>query len=107
GVQIGLTTLVAAAAVWFWALSVMFCFISYMYSPSHPPTDAQMIRDLWPFRLVQPQWLGRASDHTWDLLVRWQATETSVRTLLIFLLWAALVVRLVYTHHRLMRCQQT
>ena len=107
GGQIGLATLAAAAVEWFYALPVMFCFISYMYSQSHPPTGAQMIRDLWPFRFVQPEWLGRTSDNRWDLLARWQVTEAGVRTFLIFLVWGALVAALVYRHRKLMRCQRT
>ena len=107
GGQIGLATLATAAVEWFCALSVMLCFISYMYSPIYPPTDAQMIRDLWPFRFVEPEWLGRPSDHRWELLARWQLTEAGVRTFLIFLVWGALVAALAYRHRKLMRCQRT
>jgi hypothetical protein len=106
GTEIGLATLGAAAAVWFWALPVLLCFISYMHSPSHPPTDAQMIRDLWSFRLIQPEWLSRASDHTPDLLWRWQATETAIRASLVFLLWTLAMVW-IRRHHRLLKYRET
>jgi hypothetical protein len=107
GTQIGLTTVGAAAAAWFWALPVILCFISYMYSPSHPPTDAQMIRELWPFRLVQPEWLSRTSDQRLDLLVRWEVTETTVRLSLIFLVWAFFVFLVIHRHRRDLNSAQT
>jgi hypothetical protein len=107
GTQIGLTTLGAAAAVWFCIVYPLFGFVSYMYSPSHPPTDAQMIRDLWHFRLIQPEWLARSSDHMMDLLARWEVIEAGVRALLIFAFWATLVAALVHRHRRLIGCQQT
>ena len=105
GLSVTFVTVLAAALVWFWALPVLLCFISYM-SPSHPPTDAQMIRDLWSFRLIQPEWLSRTSDHAFDLLGRWQIIETVVRALLILLLWAFAIVW-IYRHRRLLRYRET
>src|SRR4051794_17926117 len=93
---IALSSIIAAFAVWFWALPAMFGFISYM-SPSLNPSDARMIRDLWSFRLIQPEWLSRASDHTGDLLLRWQATEMLVRTFMVFVVWV-LLVAWIYRH---------
>ena len=97
GIRIGLVSLAAAAATWFWALSVLLCFIQYM----GPPDDALMIRRLWPFRLIQPEWLSRPSDGWGELLMRWQLTETGVRVLIIAILWTIAVAVIYNRYHSL------
>ena len=103
--QIVVATLAAAVVVWLWALPVL-AFVEYMYSPSHPPTDAQVIRRLWRLPLVPPEWLGRPSDHSSQLLARWELTETLVRTCVVLTLWA-IVVAWIYSRYRMLRSRPT
>jgi hypothetical protein len=101
GMQIGLVSLAGAAGVWFFALSVTFCFIESM----GPLDDALTIRRLWPFRLIQPEWLSRPADRWGDLMMRWQLTETGVRTLIIAILWTIAVALIYNRYHSLSRCR--
>ena len=39
-----------------WAIPVWWTVISYMGNPD--ATDSEMIKDLWPHRIIQPDWLS-------------------------------------------------
>ena len=61
----------------------------------HPSawTDADLVRHLWHFRLIQPEWVS--SPPQYDYL-RWTQTETLARLAVVFPLWlggAAWIVR--------------
>lgn len=49
-------TFVAMAAVWLWALPPMTTPL--LYVRPHNWSDAELVRDLWHLRLVQPEWVA-------------------------------------------------
>ena len=75
-----LATLAAIAAVWFWALRQLLTGLFYL----HPPdwTDADIVRHIWHFRLVQPEWVSAPPHYT-----RWMVAETLARLSVVFLGW--------------------
>jgi hypothetical protein len=68
-------TVAAAAAVWFWALRPLG-FASYLSSAG--ATNADIIRQYWPHRLVEPEWISAKPDG-FDRLMKWHIYETVAR----------------------------
>jgi hypothetical protein len=79
---IALATPAALAAAWFWALRPMLAPISYLHPLNW--TEADLVRHLWHFRLVQAEWIG--SPPRYDIL-RWMQAETLARWALVWLGW--------------------
>ena len=75
-----LMTVAAAMVVWFWALRPL-CFASYLTSPG--ASDADIIRQYWPHRVVEPEWVGATPDR----LLNWHITETVARLVVVSVLW--------------------
>ena len=73
-------TLAAVAAAWLWALAPTTTALLYL----HPNgwTEADLVRHLWRFRIIQPDWLS--SPPQYDYL-RWTQAETLARLGLVFL----------------------
>jgi hypothetical protein len=82
-----LTTLAAIAAVWFWALTPLHAPLFYI----HPTdwTDADMVRAIWHFRLVQPEWVSSPPDY-----FLWAQAETLARGIMVLLAWATTAILL-------------
>ena len=79
---ISLAVMAAMVATLFWALASAPPFLIWISRPSW--TDADLIRDIWHFRLVQPEWLGSPPN-----LSRWERAETLARLAVVFLGWLA------------------
>ncbi len=88
-----LTTLVATGAGWFWALPPLLTPLFYL----HPTdwTQADLVRNIWHFRLVQPEWVSTLPDY-----MRWSQAETLARLVVVFLAWLATTSFLVRRHVR-------
>ena len=82
--QFAALTLAAFAAAWFWALPPFATSLLYIH-PSNW-TDADLVRHLWHFRLIQPEWVG--SPPQYDYL-RWGQAETLARLAVLLLGWLA------------------
>ena len=80
-------TLTAAAAIWFWALRP-FGFASYLSSTG--ATDAEIIRQYWPHRLIQPEWISPAQG-SGDRLMKWHLAETVARFSVVGRIWSVIV----------------
>jgi hypothetical protein len=50
-------------------------------------TDADIIRQYWPHRLVQPEWISAAPD-SMDRLMKWHIYETTARLSVIGVFWS-------------------
>ena len=85
--EIAAITLVALAITFWWALDPILTAIFLM--TNRALTDAELIRQIWHFRLVQPEWIG-PPDQFW----RWQQAETLARLTVVFVGWLAGVVAL-------------
>lgn len=86
-------TLAAFVLVWFWALPPLLAPLLYL----HPTdwTDADIVRAIWHFRLVQPEWVSTPSDYT-----RWSLAETLARLAVVFLGWLASTALLIRRYKR-------
>jgi hypothetical protein len=80
--QLAALTLAAVAATWFWALPPMTTSLLYLCPSSW--SEADLVRHLWHFRLVQPEWV--ASPPRYDYL-RWVEAETLARLGVVLLGW--------------------
>jgi hypothetical protein len=80
--RLALVTVVAFAAGWFWALSPLGTSLLYICPSSW--TEADLVRHLWHFRLIQPEWVS--SPPHYDYL-RWAQFETLARFVVVFLGW--------------------
>jgi hypothetical protein len=89
---IAAATVAAAAAVWFWALRPLG-FASYLSSTW--ATDVGIIRQYWPHRLVEPEWISATPDKL-DRLMKWHIYETAARLSVVGLLWSIITGRAVY-----------
>lgn len=47
-------------------------------------TDADLVRHLWPLRLVQPEWVGLLQHYDY---ARWSIAETYARLAVVFMVW--------------------
>src|SRR6266498_5547064 len=79
-VLLAVTTLTALATAWFWALAPMTTALLYIHSTDW--TDADLVRHIWHFRLLQPEWVSTPPDY-----LRWTQAETSARLAVVFLGW--------------------
>ena len=89
--QLVAITLAAIATVLFWALAPMTTSLLYIHSNNW--TDADLVRHLWHFRLIQPEWVSSPPQYDY---MRWTHAETLARLGLVFIVWlgsTALVVR--------------
>lgn len=75
-------TLAALAVAWYWALAPGLTALAYLYPTNW--TDADLVRHIWHFRLIQPEWLGSSPDYS-----RWCEVETLARLTVVFLGWLA------------------
>jgi hypothetical protein len=75
-----LTTVAAAMVIWFWALRPL-CFASYLTSTGSSAAD--IIRQYWPHRLVEPEWVSTTPDR----LINWHLRETVARLGVVAVLW--------------------
>jgi hypothetical protein len=80
--QLAALMLAAFAAAWFWALPPFITPLLYIHSSNW--TDADLVRHLWHFRLIQPEWVG--SPPQYDYL-RWGQSETLARLAAVLLGW--------------------
>ena len=99
---IAAATLGAAAAIRLWALQPLG-FASYLHAPG--ATDAQIIRQYWPHRLVEPEWVPMASRG--DRLMRWHMAETVARLSVVSLLWSLTVAAPFAIRRRFRRIQRS
>ena len=76
-------TVAAPATVWFWALKPLG-FASYLSSTD--ATDADVIRQYWPHRLVEPEWIS-ATPNRLAKLMKWHISETAARLSVVGMLW--------------------
>ena|ERR1039457_4303994 len=88
-----LATLAAIAAVWFWALRPLLTPLFYL----HPTdwTDADLVRHIWHFRLVQPDWVSTPPDY-----MRWSQAETLARLSVVFLGWLVSITFIIRRYLR-------
>ena len=77
---VALITVAAAMTIWFWALTPLG-FVSYLTSPG--TSDANIIRQYWPNRLVQPEWVSTTPDR----LINWHVTEAAARLGVVAVSW--------------------
>ena len=74
------TTVSAAVAVRFWALTPLG-FASYLTHTG--ASDADDVRQYWPHRLIQPEWVSATPDR----LMNWHFAETLARLSVVAVLW--------------------
>ena len=74
-------TVAAACAAWYWALAVVLT--SFDVLSSAPLTDTDIIKRLWHFRLVRPEWVGHPPEY-----VHWVIAETITRLAAIVVFFA-------------------
>jgi len=91
-------TAVAVYAFWFWALRPLG-FASYLSSIT--ATDADIIRQYWPHRLVQPEWVSSTPDR----LLNWSFAEAVVRSSVVGIFWLITTGTFIYVYmsHRQVR----
>jgi hypothetical protein len=78
-----LVTVAATVAIWLWALEPLG-FVSYLTSPGASAGD--IIRQYWPHRLVEPEWVSTTPDTLTDL-INWNFAETKARLAVVAVLW--------------------
>src|SRR5205823_971964 len=78
-------TILCSAAVYLWALRPLG-FASYLSSTG--ASEADIIRQHWPHRLVPPEWVSA----TPSTLMNWSLTEAGVRLTLLAGLWIMFIV---------------
>jgi hypothetical protein len=88
-------TFIAVAVAWFWALAPIATPLLYI----HPNgwTDADLVRHIWHFRIIQPEWLSLAPQY--DYLI-WTQAETVARLIVLFLGWSGAGAAWLTQHHR-------
>jgi hypothetical protein len=82
-----LITLAAIAAAWFWALRPLLTGLAYLHPTNW--TDADLVRHIWHYRLVQPEWVSSPPQYSYT---RWMMAETLARLAVVFLGWAASIM---------------
>ncbi|HOW67739.1 MAG TPA: hypothetical protein P5186_27460 [Candidatus Paceibacterota bacterium] len=75
-----IATFAAAAAVWFWALRPLG---SASYLSATGATDADVIRQYWPHRLVEPEWVSATPDR----FMKWHMAEAIARLSVVGVVW--------------------
>jgi hypothetical protein len=86
-------TILALLIAFFWALDPMLTAIFMLTRPGI--TDAELIREIWHVRLVQPEWISGPGQ-----LFKWMEAEAGARLSVVFLGWLASVFTLVKRHYR-------
>jgi len=81
-VSLFLITLAALAAAWFWALAPIMTGFDIPHSS--PWTDADIVRYVWHFRLVQPEWVSSPPNYDYG---QWLQAELLARLSVVFLVW--------------------
>ncbi len=97
---IALATVAAAAAVWFWALRPLG-FASYLSSTG--ASEADTIRQYWPQRLVQPEWVSATPDR----LINWHFAEMWTRLAVVAVTCSVTVGGFLYEVIRRRRLRST
>jgi hypothetical protein len=92
-IQLVVITLAAVAAAWFWAIATMTASLLYI----HPSdwTDADLVRHLWHFRIIQPGWVGGPPQYDY---LRWTQAEALARLGAVFLGWLVSASCLIWRH---------
>jgi hypothetical protein len=93
--QLAALTLAAFAAAWFWTLSPFLTPLLYIHASNW--TDADLVRHLWHFRLIQPEWVGNAPQYDY---LRWAQAETFARLAVVLLGWAGGAGRILWRHRQ-------
>jgi len=91
--QITGVTAIALLVAFYWALDPILIAIFMMVRTGI--TDAELIRQIWHVRLIQPE-LVSGPDQFW----RWQQLEAGARLTLLFLAWLTSVMTLVRRNSR-------
>ena len=95
GFKLAVLTIAAGIAAWFWALAPLLTALLYIYSSDW--TDADLVKHLWPYRLIQPEWVGDPPKYDY---MKWSQIEALARLSVVLLGWLAGVVWLVRQHIR-------
>ena len=91
--QLAIITLAALAAAWFWALPPILTPLFYLH-PSNW-TEADLVRHLWHFRVIQPEWVSAPPQYDY---LRWAQAETLTRLALVFIGWFSGSIWLLRRH---------
>jgi hypothetical protein len=94
-IEIGVVTIIVLALLCFWACNPILTFYSLMSSGK---TEADIIREWWHFRLVQPEWIGPPIR-----LERWLVVETQARVGAVLVAWLTSVFALITRYRRAKR----
>jgi hypothetical protein len=92
-------TLTAVVAAWFWALNPLLTMLAYLHPPNW--TEADLVRHIWRFRLVQPEWVSNPPNYSYT---QWMEAETLARLSVVFVGWLVsitLVIRKYLRNHRI------
>jgi len=84
-------TFVAIVVAWLWALPPLLTNLDYMYPSDW--TEADLVRHIWHFRLVQPEWVSTPPD-----LMAWSQAETLARLGVVLLGWLASMTFLTWKY---------
>lgn len=76
-----MTTLLAFAAVYYWAITPITTALVYSHHTTNW-TDADLVRAIWHFRVVQPEWVSTPPDY-----LRWTRVEALVRFVVVLFCW--------------------
>src|SRR3954454_1451831 len=80
--RLGVITLAAIAAAWFWALPPILTPLFYLHPTNW--TDADLVRHIWHFRSIQPEWVSSPPQYDY---IRWAQAETLARWAVVILGW--------------------
>jgi hypothetical protein len=94
--QLVAITLAAVAAALFWALAPMTASLLYIHPNSW--NDADLVRHLWHFRLIQPEWVSGSPQYDYML---WTRAETLTRLAVVFIASLGSSAWIVKRHHYL------
>src|SRR5579859_5923029 len=83
-ILVAAATILAGVALYFWAGRPVG-FASYLSSTG--ANDADIIRQYWPYRLVQPEWVSNVPSR----LINWHLAEAFVRLALLGGSWLLFV----------------
>jgi hypothetical protein len=92
---LSVATVIALTAIWFWAIAPLVTPLISINSNEF--TSADVVRRVWHFRLVQPEWVSTTN------YVRWTQVESLIRSILVVLGWSvgvAFVIRRHSSSHR-------
>lgn len=95
-ILLSVSTLIALAVVWFWALGPLLIPLNSINPTEF--TSADVVRRVWHLRLVQPEWVSNPTDY-----VRWSQAESLARFIVVVLGWlvgVAFIIRGRLASHR-------